>query len=75
VPAIVPDVIGMSRDAALAKLQESGFGAVALIRSQCSGNADGCHAKAGLVWRQSPESGEALLPGSTLTVWVNPSGA
>jgi membrane peptidoglycan carboxypeptidase len=75
VPAIVPDVIGLSQDAALATLQEAGFGAVALIRSQCSGDAQGCHAKRGLVWRQSPVSGEALLPGATVTVWVNPSTA
>jgi penicillin-binding protein 1A len=73
VPAIVPDVIGMSRDAALAKLQEAGFGPVALIRSQCSGTTEGCHAKRGLTWRQSPVSGEALLPGSNVTIWVNPS--
>jgi len=65
----------MSQDAALAALQEAGFGAVALIRSQCSGDAQGCHAKRGLVWRQSPASGEALLPGATVTVWVNPSSA
>jgi beta-lactam-binding protein with PASTA domain len=72
VPAIVPDVIGMAQDAALAKLQEAGFGAAALVRSQCSGDAEGCHAKRGVVWRQSPPSGETLLPGSTVTIWVNP---
>jgi len=71
----VPDVIGLDRDTALAKLQQAGFGAAALIRSQCSGVAPGCHAKRGLVWRQSPTSGEALLPGATVTVWVNPSTA
>jgi hypothetical protein len=66
-------VIGMARDAALAKLQEAGFAAVALIRSQCSGPTEGCHAKRGLTWRQSPASGETLLPGSNVTIWVNPS--
>jgi penicillin-binding protein 1A len=74
IPAIVPDVIGQSRDHALATLQADGFTAAALIISQCSGDAQGCHAKAGVVWRQSPVSGDALLPGSTVTVWVNPSG-
>jgi penicillin-binding protein 1A len=72
VPAIVPDLIGSSRDAALAELQRDGFGAVALVRSQCSGNAKGCHATRGVVWRQSPVAGETLDPGSTVTVWVNP---
>jgi beta-lactam-binding protein with PASTA domain len=70
----VPDVIGLAQDTALAKLREAGFGAAALIRSQCSGDAHGCHAKRGLVWRQSPVPGETLLPGATVTVWVNPSG-
>ena len=63
----------MPQDDALAALQGVGFGAVALIRSQCSGDAQGCHAPRGIVWRQSPASGEALLPGATVTVWVNPS--
>jgi hypothetical protein len=66
-------VIGLDRGAALAKLQEAGFGAAALIRSQCSGVAPGCHAKRGLVWKQSPGSGDTILPGATVTVWVNPS--
>jgi hypothetical protein len=65
-------VLGLSQDVALAKLQESGFGAAALIQSQCSGAAQGCHAKTGIVWRQSPASGQTLLPGSTVTIWVNP---
>ena len=72
-PAIVPSVIGLSQDAALGTLQDAGFAAVALIRSQCSGDAEGCHAKRGLVWRQTPASGQALLPGATVTIWVNPS--
>ncbi len=73
IPAIVPDVLGLSQNAALAKLQESGFGAAALIHSQCSGPAQGCHARPGVVWRQLPASGQTLLPGSTVTIWVNPS--
>jgi hypothetical protein len=66
-------VLGLSQDAALAKLQESGFGAAALVHSQCSGAAQGCHAKPGVVWRQLPASGQTLLPGSTVTIWVNPA--
>jgi penicillin-binding protein 1A len=72
IPAIVPNVIGLSQDAALAKLAEAGFAAAALIHSQCSGPAQGCHAKPGVVWRQLPVSGDTQLPGSTVTVWVNP---
>jgi membrane peptidoglycan carboxypeptidase len=72
VPAIVPNVIGETREAALAELQRDGFGAAALVRSQCSGGAKGCHAKRDTVWQQSPAAGETLDPGSTVTVWVNP---
>jgi len=72
VPTIVPSVIGLTRAAALAELQRDGFGVAALVQSQCSGEAKGCHAGRQLVWRQSPVAGQTLDPGSTVTIWVNP---
>jgi beta-lactam-binding protein with PASTA domain len=62
----------MNRDAALAELQRDGFGAAALLRSQCSGGPKGCRASPSLVWQQSPAAGQTLVPGSTVTIWVNP---
>jgi beta-lactam-binding protein with PASTA domain len=71
----VPNVIGMTGEAALAELKRDGFGGAAVVRSQCSGDAKGCRAKPDTVWRQSPVPGDTQDPGSTVTIWVNPKQA
>jgi len=69
---VVPNLFGMTREEALLRLQDSGFGAAALIRSQCAGTAR-CTPPGDRVWKQSPGPGDAAEPGVTVTVWVNPS--
>ena len=71
-PAVVPNVFGMSREEALVRLQDAGYGAAALIRSRCAGTA-ACSAPADEVWKQSPAAGDATDLGTTVTVWVDPS--
>ncbi len=71
-PAVVPNVFGMSREEALVRLQDAGYGAAALIRSRCAGTA-ACSAPADEVWKQSPAAGDAADLGTTVTVWVDPS--
>ena len=70
-PLVVPNVTGLTRDDALARLQQAGFGAAALISSQCKGSPH-CTAPSGVVWKESPAAGTLVPPGATVTVWVNP---
>jgi beta-lactam-binding protein with PASTA domain len=64
----VPDVVGMKRTDATDTLHNAGL-AVQVIEEQ---SPDNNQAK-GHVWKQSPSAGTKVSPGTTVTIFVNPS--
>jgi beta-lactam-binding protein with PASTA domain len=66
----VPDVLGLTRDEAVARLRDSDFD-VDIIEEAESGKGR-ARKNSGRVWKQSPASGSQAEEGSTVTIWVNP---
>jgi penicillin-binding protein 1A len=65
----VPNVFGMKRNAAVSALHDSGL-AVDVIEEESPDN----NQPQGRVWKQSPQAGATVSAGSTVTIYVNPSG-
>lgn len=66
----VPDVLGLHRDEAFARLRDAGF-EVDTIEEAESGKGR-ARKNRGRVWKQSPAGGSQAEDGSTVTIWVNP---
>jgi beta-lactam-binding protein with PASTA domain len=72
-PAIaVPDVLGMTADAARAALARAGL-AVKLVVEDEPPSA-GAAERRGVVWRQQPLAGTDVAAGALVRVSVNPGG-
>ena len=69
--ATVPDVLGLTEEAARERLQGSGF-KVEVVYEAESSKRDAKRRK-GKVWGQKPGGGTEVERGSTVTIWVNPS--
>ncbi|HEX2058305.1 MAG TPA: transglycosylase domain-containing protein [Actinomycetota bacterium] len=68
--AIVPDVRGLSRDEAEARIRDAGFEVLTVVERQSSpGQAK---KNKGRVWKQAPGPGAEADEGDTVTIWVNP---
>jgi beta-lactam-binding protein with PASTA domain len=67
----VPDVTGLSQNAAVARLQTAGFG-VAVIQKACTLGPGRCKGGRGAVWKQDPSAGTRLPQGSTVTIYASP---
>ncbi len=67
----VPMVLGLLADQAGAAVSSHSLGFQVVVASE---PPPGSPARAGKVWKQSPVAGTVLDAGSTVTVWVNPSG-
>ena len=66
----VPDVLGMSREAAVERLNDAGYEVDTIIERESSrGRAKNNRNR---VWKQSPAGGTSAARGSTVTIWVNP---
>jgi penicillin-binding protein 1A len=63
----VPNVIGMNRDAAVARLRKAG------LEAQVSEVQAPDDQPQGRVWKQSPPGDEKVSHGTTVTIFVNPS--
>jgi hypothetical protein len=72
-PAVVPNVVGMSQPDAILALATAGFAVEVKTEWECT-PPDSCGAIAGAVWQQSPPGGALDAPGSTVILWVNPAG-
>jgi len=70
--AIVPNVLGMTQEAAQAVLRDAGFEASVQEQQQCDPADPACVYQKGIVWAQSPSAGTKLPVGSTVTIIVNP---
>jgi penicillin-binding protein 1A len=68
--ATVPDVLGLTRDEAEARLEDSGFEVEMIEEAESSKKK--ARENRGRVWKQSPASGSEAERGSTVTIWVNP---
>jgi beta-lactam-binding protein with PASTA domain len=68
----VPDVVKMQRLDAVHRLEDAGFAAEILDQPECEG--PDCAAVPDQVWSQNPPPGAQAALGSTITIWVNPSG-
>jgi beta-lactam-binding protein with PASTA domain len=66
----VPDVLGMSRAAAVSVLEGAHF-EVRTVTERESEKGPGKRNE-GRVWKQSPAGGTPAERGSTVTIWVNP---
>jgi penicillin-binding protein 1A len=69
----VPNVVGMPHDDAVQAIEASGYEADVVRQWRCEPEDPGCDAVPDQVWTQSPTGGENADPGSTITLWVNPS--
>jgi penicillin-binding protein 1A len=67
----VPNVIGMSRGAAISALRNAGFAVSIVEERECDPDVPGCDYRRGFVWAQSPSGGRAEA-GSVVTIFVNP---
>jgi penicillin-binding protein 1A len=68
--ATVPDVLGLTRSDAAARIQDAGFVVREITQSESSkGQARKNH---GRVWKQQPSGGTSAARGSVVTIWVNP---
>jgi beta-lactam-binding protein with PASTA domain len=70
--AIVPNVLGMTQEAAQAVLRDAGFEASVQEQQQCDPVDPACVYQKGIVWAQSPSAGTKLPVGSTVTIIANP---
>ena len=70
--AEVPDVLGRKQADAVAAVKAAGFGVQ--LEAQPEADAPKAVEHAGLVWKQSPGGGGPADAGSTVVLWVNPSG-
>ena len=69
--ALVPNVVGLQRGAAIAALRRAGFEATAREQAECDPSDPSCSYRRGIVWSQSPNGGRAPV-GSIVTILVNP---
>jgi len=68
--AVVPPVLGLLTDEAVAAIEAAGLVPQVLVEPEPPpGPAD----RIGRVWKQSPVSGQRAEEGTTVTVWVNPT--
>lgn len=70
-PGQVPNVIGMTEDAATQTLLDAGFRVSVVSDQECDPENPSCDYRKGVVWAQAPSGGRAE-PGSTVTIVVNP---
>jgi serine/threonine-protein kinase len=70
--AIVPNVIGMTREEATATLHRAGFGTTIISQPQCDATDPSCNYQKGRVWSQSPTAGREAKTGSDVRIYVNP---
>jgi beta-lactam-binding protein with PASTA domain len=70
--ANVPNVVGMQRGAAVAALEQAGFGVSVSFAQECDPDDEACDYQPGVVWSQSPNGGTQAEVGSTVTIVVNP---
>ncbi|HEX9696917.1 MAG TPA: PBP1A family penicillin-binding protein [Actinomycetota bacterium] len=78
VETVVPNVLGLTRSTALARLQDAGFDVdyvfAANGTTSPSGCSDGSVGGADRVWAQSRCAGEQVPRGSRIVIYVNPIG-
>jgi penicillin-binding protein 1A len=65
----VPNVVGKTRDASVAELKRAGLDPQVSQTQSPDPNQP-----QGRVWKQSPPAGTTVDPGTTVTIFVNPSG-
>ncbi len=70
--ATVPNVVGLTRGAASAALQTTGFVVSVVLQEQCDPADPICDYRKGVVWSQSPGGGSQVVIGSTVTIVVDP---
>ena len=63
----VPNVFGMKKNAAVSALHDAGL-AAQVTEEQSPDNSQ----PQGRVWKQSPQAGTKVSPGTTVTIFVNP---
>jgi penicillin-binding protein 1A len=68
----IPNVLGMSRSAAVGALEGAGFDVSVSMSPECDPDDDGCDYRPGVVWDQSPVGGLQAEEGSRVTIVVNP---
>jgi serine/threonine-protein kinase len=64
----VPNVVGMTRNAASKTLHDAGL-AVQVTEERSPDN----NQSQGRVWKQSPQAGTKVSPGTTVTIFVDPN--
>ena len=62
----VPAIVGLSQSAAITKLNQAGLG----VRIQSASGPQGT--PPGVVWKSTPGQGKAVLPGGSVTIYVEP---
>jgi beta-lactam-binding protein with PASTA domain len=68
----VPDVIGMTQDAAGAAVRAAGLSVSVSLDQECEPEDPACDYRPGVVWAQTPLGGGQAETGSTVTIVVNP---
>ncbi|MBI4259299.1 MAG: transglycosylase domain-containing protein [Actinobacteria bacterium] len=69
---VVPDVVGLTRDEAVAALQAVGLEVSVILDTECAPADEGCEPEPGLVWKQSADPGTRAPAGSTIAISVEP---
>jgi serine/threonine-protein kinase len=70
--ATIPNVVGLTRGAASAALQTTGFVVSVVLQEECDPADPICDYREGVVWSQSPGGGGQAAIGSTVTILVDP---
>jgi beta-lactam-binding protein with PASTA domain len=68
----VPNVIGLTRAAAVAAIEQAGLEPVVLHEAECDPAEAGCDFTTGIVWSESPAGGTAADRGSAFVLAINP---
>ncbi len=68
----VPDVVGLSEAEARGVLAAAELGVEVYIEPFFDEEAERFGGDPGVVWRQSPQAGAVVEPGSSAEIWVNP---
>jgi len=72
-PVVVPNVIGMTQADAVLALAGAGFAVTVNTAWQCT-PSNSCGAVPGTVWQESPPGGALDDAGTTVILWLNPTG-
>jgi beta-lactam-binding protein with PASTA domain len=68
--ATVPNVLGLTRAAAVSAIRSAGFRSEVVTRPEDNDRA--ARQRRGRVWGQAPAPGRRARAGTTVTIWVNP---